>query len=161
MYKIMTIMRPQVCKYRIDWSKAGVHRYSKILGTRRVIWSKFHNENSQILGASIQNSVVQVTWRLGFVHPTSKVCNLNLYMPSCSSHDDSQASFFHFWKLQSHVCVCVWQTKLLTSVALIMPSYVTEKNIVSRAYIPLLKKRGEGKQVSVTNTFIVCPHFNY
>jgi hypothetical protein len=41
----------------------------KVLGARRVMLSKFHTEDLQILGATLQNSVTMVTWRLGFVHP--------------------------------------------------------------------------------------------
>jgi len=41
----------------------------KILGTRRVIRSKFRTENPQISGASAQNFVATVAWRPRFVHP--------------------------------------------------------------------------------------------
>lgn len=39
----------------------------KILDTRRVTWNKFCNEDQQILGATVQNSVVRATWHPGFV----------------------------------------------------------------------------------------------
>lgn len=34
--------------------------------------SKFHTEDPQILGTTAQNSVAQVTWHAGFVHPWAK-----------------------------------------------------------------------------------------
>lgn len=34
--------------------------------------SKFHTEDPQILGTTVQNSVAQVTWHAGFVHPWAK-----------------------------------------------------------------------------------------
>jgi len=102
--------------------------------------------NSQILGASIQNSVVQVTWQLGFVHPTSKVCNLNLSMPSCSSQEE----FLPLLEAKVTcicmcvcVCVCDRQNCNICSSNDTIICYC--KNIVSRAYIPLLKKGEEGK----------------
>jgi hypothetical protein len=45
----------------------------KILGTRIVTLSKSHNEDPQILGATIQNLVTMATRYLGFVHPWSKI----------------------------------------------------------------------------------------
>jgi hypothetical protein len=44
-------------------------RCLKIQGGRRVILSKFHTEDPQILGITTQNSVAWVTWCPGFVHP--------------------------------------------------------------------------------------------
>jgi len=43
----------------------------KILGPRKVRWSKFHPANTQIwyLGARIQNSVVRATCRMEFLLP--------------------------------------------------------------------------------------------
>jgi hypothetical protein len=40
----------------------------KILGAWRLIWNTFHTKDKQILDATIQNLVAQVTWCLGFVH---------------------------------------------------------------------------------------------
>jgi hypothetical protein len=34
-----------------------------------VTWWKFHNEDPQIFGAIVQNSVAVASWRPGFVHP--------------------------------------------------------------------------------------------
>jgi hypothetical protein len=42
--------------------------YLKILGARRVIWSKAHNDHLQILGTPLQNFVIWVTWCFGCVH---------------------------------------------------------------------------------------------
>ena len=42
----------------------------KILGARRVIWSKLHREDPQILGATVQNVVAKATWHAGSVHPS-------------------------------------------------------------------------------------------
>jgi hypothetical protein len=41
----------------------------KTLGARRVIWSKLHNEQLHILGATLQNFVTQATWKPTFVYP--------------------------------------------------------------------------------------------
>jgi hypothetical protein len=42
----------------------------KILGARRVTETKFHTEDPQILGVTVQTVVATATWRLGFVvHP--------------------------------------------------------------------------------------------
>jgi hypothetical protein len=43
--------------------------YLKILGARRVTWSKFHSEEPQILGAMVQNLVAWATWHQGFMYP--------------------------------------------------------------------------------------------
>jgi hypothetical protein len=60
-------------RYRI-W--AGEHNFSKksggrhkVLGARRVTWSKLHTDRPQMLGAIILMSVVRATWRLGLVRP--------------------------------------------------------------------------------------------
>jgi len=37
-----------------------------------VALSKFLGEDPQILGTTVQNSVAQVTWHAGFVHPWTK-----------------------------------------------------------------------------------------
>ena len=66
--------------------------YFKILGTRRVTCSKFHTDDPQILGITIQNLVTHMTWCLGFVHPWAVVAwhltlysLMGLYILSCSS----------------------------------------------------------------------------
>jgi hypothetical protein len=40
----------------------------KILCTSMVTWTKFQTEYPQILGTTVQNSVVMVIWHTGFVH---------------------------------------------------------------------------------------------
>jgi len=45
-----------------------------ILGARRMIGSKFHTKYPQVLGATVQTLVTQVTRHLGFVHSPSWVC---------------------------------------------------------------------------------------
>ena len=40
----------------------------KILGARRVIWTKFHTEYSQIIGATVQILVATANWLPKFVH---------------------------------------------------------------------------------------------
>lgn len=61
--------------------RAEVHRffkslrsYLKILGTKRVTWSKFCAKDPQILGATVQNLFVVATvlWSPGFVHPWTR-----------------------------------------------------------------------------------------
>ena len=41
----------------------------RILGTGRVTRSKFHTDDPQILGATVQNPVARSNWHLGFLHP--------------------------------------------------------------------------------------------
>jgi hypothetical protein len=48
----------------------------KILGGRRLTRSKFHTEDSQILGTIIQDLVTTATWHPAFVHP-------GLNVPTC------------------------------------------------------------------------------
>ena len=91
-------------------------------------------------------------WRLGFVHPSSKVCNLTLSISSCFSHNDSQASFFHFWKLKSHACVCDTQNCNICNTNVAIICYC--ENTIYRAYIPLLKN-GRGK-VGFCNQHTLC-----
>jgi hypothetical protein len=62
--------------------RAGVHNFFpnsrnhlKILAAIRVTLSKFCTEGTQILGATVQNVVVIVIWRPGFVHPWHSACN--------------------------------------------------------------------------------------
>ena len=65
----------------------GIHKSSKkpkghlkILCIRRVKWSKFHTEDPQIIGATIQNLVPTATCSLGFVHSCIPPCFCyNLY----------------------------------------------------------------------------------
>ena len=52
---------------------SGVHKFFKksrshlkIIGARNVIWNKFHNEDTQMLGATVQNLVATATWRPDF-----------------------------------------------------------------------------------------------
>ena len=54
----------------------------KILSTRRVTWSKFHSEDQQLLGTSIQNLVATAT------------CNWDL---CTSDHDLPAGIFFYFY----------------------------------------------------------------
>jgi hypothetical protein len=44
----------------------------KILGARRALWSFFHADDPQILGAA-ENLVATATWRPEFVHPYNNV----------------------------------------------------------------------------------------
>jgi hypothetical protein len=48
----------------------------RILSAIRVTRNKFHTEDLQILGATVQNSVARATWRLGCVQPC--ICMLPL-----------------------------------------------------------------------------------
>jgi hypothetical protein len=61
--------------WSLVWWQAWVHKfvqksgsYLKILGAGWVTWSKFHPENRQILGATVQNFVARATRRPGFVN---------------------------------------------------------------------------------------------
>ena len=56
------------------WSRS----HFKILGALRVIWSNFHTEYPQILGATVQNSVVLAIRLPGFVHPCLLLPNPSL-----------------------------------------------------------------------------------
>ena len=48
-------------------------RHLKILGTRRVVWSKFHTQDSQIIDITVQKLIALATWCPGFVHPRLNV----------------------------------------------------------------------------------------
>jgi hypothetical protein len=52
--------------------KSTIHL--KILSARRVAWSKFHTEDPQIIGATLQNLVARATWQQRFVHPCTSLC---------------------------------------------------------------------------------------
>jgi hypothetical protein len=41
----------------------------KILSAKRVTWSKFHAEDPQILGATVQNLAALAIWRPVFLYP--------------------------------------------------------------------------------------------
>ena len=53
--------------------------YPSHLGSNRVTYSKFHIEDPQILGTTIQYFVIQVNWPPRFVHP----CHSG--KPNCSN----------------------------------------------------------------------------
>ena len=57
---IQTCFIPQISK------NIGITHF-KFLGPRMVTWSKFHTENTQILGTTVQNLVTRGTWRPGFL----------------------------------------------------------------------------------------------
>ena len=40
----------------------------KTLGSSRMTWNKFYTEDSQILDATVKNSVARAIWRRGFLH---------------------------------------------------------------------------------------------
>jgi len=48
-----------------------IRSHLKILGFRRVILSRCHTEDPQMLGATLQNWNMVVTWHPGLVHPWS------------------------------------------------------------------------------------------
>ena len=50
-----------------------------ILDARRVTESKFHAENPQILGATVQKSVTTATWHPAFCAPLPDTFALTLY----------------------------------------------------------------------------------
>jgi hypothetical protein len=47
----------------------------KILGARRVMWSKFYTEEPQTFGAKVKKAVTMTTRRPQFVHPRA-ICIL-------------------------------------------------------------------------------------
>jgi hypothetical protein len=61
----LILNKPSYYVYTIFFQKSSSHL--KILGARNVTWSKFHTDDPQILGATVQNLVVRATWRPGFV----------------------------------------------------------------------------------------------
>jgi hypothetical protein len=77
------------------WARHILHRgaqicqqsrsHCKILCTRGVAWSRFHTEDPQILGATVQNLVTQVTWCQGLVQAHSQWgatgCNIWMHPP--------------------------------------------------------------------------------
>ena len=70
----------------------------KILSVRRGTWSRFHNKDPQILGATIQYLVVMATWHTGYVH---------LLLYRCRSWDSPGSNYKHWscgksqWKCSS------------------------------------------------------------
>ena len=56
-----------------------------MLDARRVTWSKFHIEDPQTLGATVQNLVPRTTWILRFVQPWFKISRRNVLPYSWSS----------------------------------------------------------------------------
>jgi hypothetical protein len=64
-----------------SYNMLGVHKFPQILGARSVIWSRFHTEAvPQILGATIQNLVVRMTWYQENVHPCWFICMSMVYV---------------------------------------------------------------------------------
>jgi len=57
-----------------------------MLGARRVTSSRFHTEDAQILGATIQNVVAWRLWDIGFAHLSDGVLGKILF------------TFGHIWK---------------------------------------------------------------
>ena len=53
------------------FQKPGCHL--KLLGARRLTLSRFHTEDAQILGATIQNVVAWRLWCIGFAHLSDAV----------------------------------------------------------------------------------------
>jgi len=65
--KILDVLKLMVVWKLVYYTRRIQISHLKIVGTRRVIWSKLHTEDQQILGATIQNSVARVTWCPGFL----------------------------------------------------------------------------------------------
>ena len=61
-----------------DFQKCGSH--FKILGAGRVTLIRFCTNDSQTLGATVENLVSTATWRPGFVHPCSGVFDLEIHI---------------------------------------------------------------------------------
>ena len=59
-------------------------RHLKILGGREMIWTKFHTEGPQVLGARVQNAVALATWHLEFLQSCTVACKLR---PECSQFE--------------------------------------------------------------------------
>jgi hypothetical protein len=68
----------------------------KILGARKVTWSKYHTEYPKILDATVQNLAVRAIWRLRFVYPcctiSTEVLKQHVARKS-NGHAISQRSF--------------------------------------------------------------------
>ena len=75
--------------------RAGVNKFLKILAARSVKW-KFHTEDLQILGTTLQNSLTRATWSLEFVrfcsngyfinHQVSKIVRTAVAVYLCALH---------------------------------------------------------------------------
>jgi len=64
----------------------------KLLGSRKVTWTKFHSGVPQTSGASLQNLVPTTTGHPLFVHPWVKLDAYSACMPSRCGHGDVQWS---------------------------------------------------------------------
>jgi hypothetical protein len=66
-----------MCLFMHEYSSIKIFQESrnhlKIPGARRMTWSKFHSEDPQTLGTTIQNLVTTVTWHPAIVHPCMTV----------------------------------------------------------------------------------------
>jgi hypothetical protein len=75
----------------------------KILGARRMTWTKFHTEDPQILGGSVQNLVAMATGR-------PRVCALVLATPGVwpknSDHDVLKRWYKLLNRMQARVLCC-------------------------------------------------------
>jgi hypothetical protein len=103
----------------ITYHVAGLHKFFqkpgehlKMLGARRVIWSRFHCEDPPILGTTVQNIVA---WRLcciGFVHVSSAVLHIVLFTGWHQYNETNMRHFlfsllrimglYMFWALLAH-----------------------------------------------------------
>jgi ABC-type spermidine/putrescine transport system permease subunit I len=45
-----------------------INNHPKILGVRKVIWSKFETENPHVLGEAVKNLFPMATFRPGFIY---------------------------------------------------------------------------------------------
>jgi hypothetical protein len=67
--KILGVLKLMVVWKLVCYTKRIQISHLKIVGTRRVIWSKLHTEDQQMFGATVQTSVARVTWCPGFLQP--------------------------------------------------------------------------------------------
>ena len=71
--------------------------HPKIPGTRRTTWSKFHTEDPQILGTTVQNLVTTVSWYPGIVHPCINI----IWLCGISCSWNQQNTFFTVYGCES------------------------------------------------------------
>jgi len=95
-----------------NFPNCGHHQ--KILGTRKMAWSKFHTEDPQMLGNPMQNSVTTMT-------PTPGICVLTIYSTFSCTSLPLMIPVSNIWSMKLHVLniICIHVLNLLSCEALL------------------------------------------
>lgn len=141
-----------------------------ILGATRATESKFHNEESQILGATWQNAIDPANWRPRFMHPWFKLHIVQFYtltiykrsffesladMDISSSTEKSKCLFWH----SEYFIICKQLMKVSPHCIYIKFANTSDKSsvIMRRTWFPLL----HCKQKFIYSHMISCYLWNF